>query len=347
MANIREMLIGFGKSKQEDIETANVAAGIWRLGKLNTSFLGPQLNTENNAGELGNGHEFATQVYKTSWDVQGQIEKYLSAEFAAWVMSYGFGKSAKTGSGGNFVYTCTPLNPVSDGVELPYFTYVEQMRPGASAIIDRASIGCAVNGWTLQVSSGPGRANTKLIADIVGSGKFADPSTIALPSATAEKLIPSAGLACTINSVDYVTAKNIVSLEASWRNNLRLDAGFYPGSGYQTSGDASTGAIRGRMEIGDREATLQFIARFESGSTELDKVTAQTNGTAVITLTYDTNNSLQLTYHSVQFAVAELGEADGIVTVQVTCTPLYHSSNGLVTAVAKCNVDGICEAEPE
>jgi hypothetical protein len=59
-----------------------------------------------------------------------------------------------------------------------------------------------------------------------------------MPAVTDEKLPPSASLTLTINAVDYVTTKNIVSLETSWKNNIRMDAGFFPGSGFQTVGDA-------------------------------------------------------------------------------------------------------------
>ncbi len=344
-AKIREILIGFGFAKQDDIATANTVAGIWRLGKLNASFSGPTLNTENDAPELGKGNEFATQVFKTSWDVKGQIEKYLSSDFAAWVMAFGLGSVTPSGSAGNFIYTCIPLDPVEDGIELPYFSFVEQMRPDADPVVDRMAVGCAIEDWTLTVGSGPGRANSKLVANFSGSGKHIEPSAITLPTATVEKLLPSASLACTINGVDYVTNKNIVSLEATWKNNLKLDAGFYPGSGFQTSGDATTGAVRGRLEVGDREAGLTFTARFVHDSDELAKLLAQTEGTAVISLTYDVNNNLTLTYHRVVFSVAELGEIDGIVTVQVTVQPLWHSTNGLLTAVAKCNTEGIAAAE--
>ena len=41
-------------------------------------------------------------------------------------------------------------------------------------------------------------------------------------------------------------------------NNIKVDARFFPGSGFQTSGDATTGAIRGRLEFGDRQGTLKF-----------------------------------------------------------------------------------------
>lgn len=339
-ANINEMLIGFGKCKQTDLATANTLTGIWRLGKLNRTFSGPKLNTEDDAAELGKGHEWATAVYKTSWDVGGQIEKYMSAEFAAWCMVFGLGKCVHTGVHPANVYTCTPLDPVADGLSLPSFSYIEQVRPGASDVLDRMAVGCVVDGWNLSLASGPGRASSKISADFVGTGKFTEPSGITLPAATSEILLPASSVAATINGVDYVTQKNFVSLEASWKNNIRMDDGFYPGSGTQ-----SGGAIRGRMEIGDRECGLSFTARFEDGSTELTKLVAQTTGTAVISITYDSAQSLQLTYQKVAFSVVELGESNGIVTVQVTCKPLYHSTNGLLTAVAKCAVDSIGQAE--
>ena len=43
------------------------------------------------------------------------------------------------------------------------------------------------------------------------------------------------------------------------------------------------------------------------------------------------------------FATAEVGETDQFVTVAVECTPIYDATNGLITAVAKCGVDGICQ----
>ncbi len=439
-ANIREMLIGFGFRQQPDLATANVLAEIWRLGKLNTSFTGPKLNTENDAAELGKGHEWATQVFKTSWDVAGQIEKYLSSDFAAWVMAFSLGKVTPTGGGGNWIYTVEPLDPVTDGIELPCFSYIEQIRAGAlTTVIDRMALGCVIEGWSLTVGSGPGRANSKLVADIVGCGLHQEPSGIVLPAAVTEKLLPAASLACTINGVNYVSKKNFVNLTATWKNNHRLDSGFYPGSGVQgaqaqvdkilLSGDSGTanvttaggltklatygvsltataaafvvswaadyaavgitvtsegpyliftaavpgtafaspaivnvapnltgtvenwqgnvasgasGAVRGRMEVGDRELGLQYTARYAYGSFELARLKDQKEGTAVISLTYDANNSLQLTYQRLAFSVVELGETEGIVTVQVTATPLMHSVNGLLEAVAKCNTENIC-----
>jgi len=311
---LQELLIGFGKGKQTDIATANLVANIWQLKKLNAQLANPKLNTENDADEYGKGHEFATQTFKTSWDVSGTLEKYLSAEVSAWAMAFGLGKVVKSGTTPNFTYTCTPLFPANgDASELPYFSFVEQIRPGAGVVLDRMAVGCAVEGG------------------------------ITLPAATLEKLLPSAALALSINGTDYVTNKNVVSVETSWKNNIRLDAGFFPGSGFQTPGDATTGAIRGRLEFGNRQGALKFTARFDNTSTELTKLKAQTTGTATITLTFDANNSLAITWQKVSFATAELGETDQIVTVAVEATPMYDSTNGIVSAVAKCGVDGICQ----
>ena len=85
------------------------------------------------------------------------------------------------------------------------------------------------------------------------------------------------------------------------------------------------------------------MARFDHNSTELTLLKAQTTGTAVIHLQFDTNNSLDITWQKVAFATAEVGETDQIVTVAVEATPIYDTTNGIITAVAKCNVDAICQ----
>jgi len=341
-ARLQEVLICFGKQKQTDIATANTAGQMWQLRKLNAQLTNPKLNTENDADEYGKGHEFASQSFQTSWDAGSTLEKYLSAEIAAWAMAFSLGKVVKSGTTPNFTYTCTPLFPANgDAAELPYFSFVEQIRPGAGVVLDRMAVGCAIEGWTISIGSGPGRANSKINVEFVGSGKLTEPSGIVVPAATLEKLLPSASLALSINGVNYVSSKNIVSLETSWKNNILLDAGFYPGSGFQTAGDATSGAIRGRLEFGKRQGTLKFVARFENGSTELTKLKSQATGTAAISLAYDANNSLDLTWQKVSFSTVEVGETDGIVTVAVECLPMWDSTNGIVSAIAKCGVDAI------
>jgi hypothetical protein len=343
-ARLQEILVAFGRTKQADIATANIQADFWRMSKLNAALANPQLSTENDAEEFGKGHEFATQTFKTSWDVSGSIEKYLGSDIAAWAMAFGLGKVVKSGTSPNFTYTCTPLFPAAgDAGELPFFSFVEQIRPGGGVVLDRMAVGCAVESWQIAIGSGPGRANSRLTIEFVGAGKLTEPSGITLPAtAVAEKLLPSASLTLTINGVDYVTSKNIVSLETGWKNNLRMDAGFYPGSGFQTAGDGASGAIRGRLEFGNRVGNLRFTARFRAGSTEFATLRNQSTGTAVMKLEFDANNSLEITWRKVTFSTVELGETEGLVTVAVECLPMYDAVTGIISAVAKCNTDAIC-----
>lgn len=153
---LQEVLICFGKGKQTDIVTAQAVAAMWRFNKLNAALANPKLATENDADEYGKGHEFPTVTYKTAWDVGGSLEKYLSAEMAAWAMAFGLGKVVKSGTLPNFIYTCTPLFPANgDATELPYFSFVEQIRPGAGVVLDRQAVGCAVESWQIAIGSGP------------------------------------------------------------------------------------------------------------------------------------------------------------------------------------------------
>src|SRR5512133_1527342 len=127
---LQEVLVCFGKKKQTDIATAQAAADMWRFSKLNAALANPKLGTENDAEEYGKGHEFATQTFLTSWDVGGTLEKHLGSDIAAWAMSFGLGKVVKSGAG-PYTYTCTPLMPsAGDAAELPYFSFLEQIRPG-------------------------------------------------------------------------------------------------------------------------------------------------------------------------------------------------------------------------
>ena len=420
-ARIQESMFAWGFRKQTNIIKPAIAADCWRLNKLD-GLLKAELVIEDDAAEMGKGHEFATQSFLSHSNVTGSIDTYLSSEWAAFVMSFGLGGVSKGGTT-HLTYTCVPLVPAT-ALELPYFTFLETIRQGGSAVLDRAALGCVLNSWLLTVGTGPGRANAKLRADFIGSGKVIEPSSIVMPvAATAEHPLFGASVAAAINGVDYVTVKNLVSLEAGWNNNVAADQGFYPGSGFQTDVafaitadpdtdiitaagmapvngevvrfattgtlptglaaytqyyvrdsagdtfkvaaspggmainitgagsnstvlryDATSGAIRGRHEIGTRAASLKFVARFLNGSDELTKLKGQTPGTAVVSLTYDVNNSLILTFNQVKYKIVDLGETNGIVTVAVDCQCEHHSTLGVLSAVAKCDIDNICQA---
>jgi hypothetical protein len=339
MANINELITCWGFGKQADITTANLVATQWRMTNLNSKPWAQNPVSEDDGAETGKGHEFATALFKSHYaPPEHEISKYLSSEFAAWAFSFGLGNVVKSGSTPNFTYTITPIlgatNPTD--LELPYFSYVQQIRPGGSSVLDQMLVGCAVRTLKLSVSNQPGRASAMLSVGLVTSGKYTEPSAITVPAATVLHEMQAGSMTLTINGVDYVTSKNFISLEWTWDNNFR--SGFYPGSGSQDGFQ-----IQGRMEIGDRAHGFTFLARYANGSTELTKLRALTTGTAVLVLTNDTNNNLTITEQKMGFRMAEVGESGGIVTVAVTGSPLYDSTNGLVTVVAKAAFDGICQ----
>jgi len=334
---MQEQQFGLAFRKQTNIATANPEAHMWRLRKTNAQLPIPTLQTESDAAEYGKGHPYAEQVFLTAWRSGGTLEKYLSAEIAAWAMAFGLGKVVKSGTNPNFTYTCTPLNPTAgDADELPYFTTVAQIRPGGSPAADYAVVGCAVNSWQITLGSGPSRENSKITIEYVGSGRFNQPSGITLPTTLTEKFLSNGSLTFSAHGTDYIATRRLLTLEAGWQNNLMVEQGYYPGSGSQNGA-----AVSGRILFGVQAATLKFRAMIAQPTPEIQRLQNQTEGTATLTLTYDTNNSLSITYHRAVVRSIEFTEADGFAVVDCEIEPLYHSTNGILTAVAKCNVDNI------
>jgi len=346
MANINELMDGWSYGKQADIVTATLVAKIWRLTNLNTKPWAKVPVNEDDRAEVGKGHEFPTQLFKSHYNMPTyEISKYCSSEFLAWVMAFSLGNvTAVAGTGGTppTVYTIVPALGASNptGLELPYFSFVQQIRPGGSAVLDEMFVGCAIKGWKLSIKNSPGRASATLSAECVASGKYTAPSGITLPAPTPLHEF-NAGMisALTINGVDYLaggSGKNFVSLDASWENNFR--PGFFPGSGQQDGFQ-----IQGRFEWGDRSFTVQFVVRVQAGSEEYANLINQVTGPATLTFTRDANNSFSMAIQSMGFNVVELSNTDGIATLQVTGIQLYDSTNGLVTMSITTPMAGICQ----
>jgi hypothetical protein len=333
-ARVQQLVLGLGLGSQTNITTPSAA--FLRFKKIDMALTTPKPVFENDAAEIGKGHEFATATFPSHYDVANRIEKYASAEFVAWAVSFGLGNVVQSGSSPNYVYTVTPINPGTT-LELPYFSVVEQVPEGGGSAIDNLHIGCAIEDFTYAFTYGPGRASSKMTVNWVGSGKLTTPSGITVPALTAESNMLAASMALTVNGIDLVATKRILSGTIGWKNNLLLNAGFHPGSGEQNGLQ-----IRDRMEIGARVATFQFTARLLATSTEYALLVAQTAGSAVLSVNYDTNHSVTFTFPQLAFQMVENTEADGIVAITVTGTPEYATSGGVFSAVCNCGIAGIC-----
>ncbi len=335
-ARIQQLVLGLGANKQTAI--ASAGATFLRFKKLDTTLTTPKPVFENDAAEIGKGHEFITQTFPSHYDVANRIEKYASAEFTTWAVAYGLGNVSVTGSSAPYTYTMVPIDPGTT-LELPYFSLVEQVAEGGGKAVDNLYVGCAIEDWTYQFSYGPGRASSKMTVNWVGSGLLTTQSSITVPALTTENNMLAASMSLSVNGVDYVSTKRILSGSIGWKNNLLLNAGFYPGSGLQNGLQ-----VRGRMEIGARVPTFQFTARLLSGSTEYNALVNQTTGTATLSVNHDAGNSVSFSFPKMAFQVVENAEADGIVAVTVTGAPQYDTVSSTVMSVTtKCGINNIAQ----
>jgi hypothetical protein len=343
-ANVRETKIAFGYKQQAALATANALTELWSLTKTNPALSVVAPITEDDANDIGKGDEFPTQVFPVNMDTGVALEKYCSSQFMAWLFCFSTGKATKTPAGTGFTYAAIPSDPVVNCLDLPPFTWAEQIRPQPDSVVDRALIGMVINDFTVNLESGPGRANCRASVNCVGTGKIAAPSTITpWPVVTPEDILNASGAVINIAGIDYVAATSFISMDFRWNNNVRLASGYYPGSGTQNGF-----AIRGRMEYGNRECTLAFVARAAKGSVEFNNLIGRTEGAATITVNGavigagPAKHSFTISMPRTVFSAVVNGEADGIVTVNCTVRALKPASPGdYITLSATTTKDAI------
>ncbi len=329
---IQEQLFGFGYKSQVAALTPNSTADLWRLSKLNTDIAFPELATENDAAEMGKGDEFATIEYETSWTTKGTMKKYLSSQFAQWLFSFGLGGITASNQ---YTSTIIPQDPQQVGIELPYFSVLQQFRPSQPGgyAMDQMIIGCAIEEWSIDINSGPGRQASMATVNFIGMGKFSEPSGLTMPALTPEVLLPAASATVTINGIDYVATKNLLSLKITGKNNLNERQGFFIGSGTQNG--AGTGAVRGRLEFQNRQYGLSFVTRLRKTSDEFAKLQSLTTGSAVVTLNGGASDTLSITYPKVAYSSMTLQETDTLATLSIDCTCIKDPINGVLSVQAQ------------
>lgn len=341
----QEQQYAFGYKAQPDANTPNTAAELFRLLKLNPDIPFPDLSTENDAAEMGKGDEFARQQYAVAWDVKGTIKKYLTSQFGMWLFSFGLGNITSANA---YTSTIIPVDPTSaQGIELPYFSVLQQLRPNQSGgpAMDQLLVGCAIEEWSIDVNNRPGRQASQASVNFQGTGYFVEPSGYAMPTQSTEVLMPATAASVTINGINYVANKNLMSLQITGKNNLDVNGGYFIGSGNEIAGNAQSGEVRGRLEFTNRVYGLNFEARFTSTSVEFQALRNLTNGSATVTFNGGANDVLTVTYPKVSFASTSTGDANGIATIRVSCTVMSDPTLGpIVVSAQNSTVPGIGSA---
>lgn len=345
-ASMQELSMAIGFKKQSALQTALVAADTWRLTHTNGDVAFPNMSNDSNKDDYGKGTPFATQVFKNRVDLAWPWNARLTSENAAMAAAFGLGKATKTAAGTGFKYTCVPLDPITDGIEMPATTFVQAIRQGASDVFDIANIGVCCESFNISLKGGTGRDTAMIASQWVGCGMYANPSTITIPAVTTEHELPiGAVTTLTIRTVNYLTTKQFVSCELGWKNNIDLERGFYPGSG-----SVNGFSVRGRMLRGKPEATFSMVVMFENGSTELTDFLAQTEGTVAIDAVGavigagPSTHKLEIDLHRVLFKSFAIREEGTFVACAVECEVLEHTSNGVITIAATCLQDNILTA---
>ncbi len=343
MADIRELRGAISFHKQTALQTALVAADMWSLRQTNRSVGQPKFVTENDREDLGRGTPFPTQVFKQSASTEYPWEGRLTSQSAAMLGVFGIGLQTKAAAGTGWKYTCKPSVLLTASPDMPAATVVQAVRPGASDVFDFGMVGMCLEEFTISLQSSPGRDNATFRSQWVGCGKYANPSGIVIPAVVTEHSLNSGSAsAITINGVNYITNARFFSFELNYKNNIRLDRGYYPGSGSQNGFQ-----LRGRMWRGDPNATLKVRALFENGSTELDDFLAQTEGTgsiiipgAVIGAGPETHK-LEITLHRTVGENINITDQDGLVAIEADIALLEHAANGVLTYEVTTNKDEI------
>jgi hypothetical protein len=327
----RETKFAVSKGPQTNISTIAAEANLLSFRKLNFAPINPGLVAESDAGWIGAGNEFATQIYNSHWAQQWEIEAYLTSQWLAWASAMCLGSSVKSLTG-PWLYTSVPQVPLTDGIEPPYATVVQQIRD-----IDEGYIGGIVNSFRVVAGKGPGLENSKIFIGMIGSGIINTATGYTLPAVSNGDFLTQGSMAVTILTTNYVATKRIETLEWGFNLDAPPDQGYYPGSGSQDGA-----AVQGRIEFRNRIPILNFTVRVEAAADELTKMIDGTTGTAAITQGSG-DHTYTATFHKVGFEAVERADSDGILVVNVTGRPMWHTSNGLLTVAAKTDIDAIGE----
>ena len=207
---------------------------------------------------------------------------------------------------------------------------MQQIRPGGSAILDEILIGCAVKGWKLSIKNSPGRAGAMCSGRVRGDGQVHDAQhhhAARRHRAARVQRRHDYGVDDQRRGLPDRRLRKAVRLHGRILGDNNFRPGFFPGSGTQDGYQ-----VQGRFEWGDRSFGIQFVVRVQAGSTEVHEA-HQPDHRIRNHHAHQRREQLVLDGDPEDgfFSVVELGNTDGIVTLQITGVQLYDAINGLLT----------------
>lgn len=336
--------IGF---KQQSALTVPLAAGdMVSLKQTNTELIQAKPINEDDALDLGKG-VYTTQTFPSHFEGGGPWNGRQTSEALGILAGFGMGvltSKTSTVAAGGFVYVFHEPILATAGLNLPLNTMAVQIRTGGASITDKAIVGVACEEWGINYRQGPGRDNATFTSQWLGTGQNVKPSTITIPAAYVEHALNAGGIsALTFIGFDYLANKRFVNFDFKWKNQIRDQSSYFPGSGSQGGYQ-----LRGRMRRGAPLLTLTAQVECDSGSSEEDLLLAQTTGTGQITChgalvagTGPEFHGIDIVFHKISVKATPIADADGIATYQMEYFILQDPSTGVMTVTVTNELDNI------
>lgn len=292
-----------------------------------------------NAAMFGKGHEFATRNEILSWDVTFRRAFHATTKILGWAFAFHTGKVTTTSLGGvpiAYSHVCEYQDPngtgyYGSGRQQPATTIVEQVTSGLtrkfpSCQVQAIEVTGTLNDW-IRVSM-----------DLKGSGKKTQvaPSAFTMPTSTEGSLLRHASLLFSHGVSGSLADTSCDVRSFRFRSEMQYfdTDGYCPGSGYQTSGDPTSGQIRNKLEMARRAVMFEFVARASSDNTYFTRLDGSIETSALLTIDGATISGvnahrLRLNLPRMKYKAVPIGTDGDLITFQVQAVVFMDPTPGL------------------
>lgn len=331
-----EILVAISTNRQSDYATALGDTAIDKVVTFNSADVASHDATQiTDEDKLGKGHDFPTEIQIESLDTKRNFSWDANSLNLPWALGFGLGSVVTTEveTGKVYSHVFKMSDPASTARQNPVTSIIEKI----GAFETRKVPSLAVASVKL---SGELKKRISLEVGLTGSGRIltsgvtaptTDPATASY--FTTAMCVLSMGLkggSLTDAGADFH------NFEVEINNNLQEELGYYPGSGFNTDGDPSTGAVRGRLEHGKRTVAMKLGVRVKSGSLVHQQLIAGTRLAMTLVATgahipgAQAANKYGFTLDIPDFAykTMSIGQVgDGILLFTLEALPFYAAAN--------------------
>lgn len=341
MANIKSLVLGFGKDKQSSILTADTSPLICFTPTSREVPGPPTLNRQNNRDEIGGGM-WPDKIYNTNAIFEAPLTFRSASQNLAYFMAWAFGTVTKSAAGDGFKYTCLP----KANREMESFTMASQLLAGTGdEVFDLAHIGVMVDSISFNLKQGTDADTCTFNVGLVGSGKFTNDAGLTVPAPLTVNPLTIANIYnLAFVGQDYDSSCRLLGLTFNYQNNIKREQNYRPCGGNSQNGFF----VMSRGLAGSPTCTITARIEAPAGAAEITDFLAQTNGTLDIELQGDAISGSGGHKHGIRIQVGKtpitslkIGEDDETVIYDLTYEVLTPASGEALQVDVKTTLDAI------